>query len=889
MPWRPKRREQDLERELRAHIDLEAQERREAGASPTDARNAARRAFGNTTYIGEETRHSWGWTPLGTVFQDLRYGLRQLARTPAFAAIAILTLALGIGANTAIFSAMNAILLRYLPLPNPRQLVYLSSPNQPGRAMQSGDGGTSLPQPMFEELRRQRHVFSDLVAFVPLGFNRVPVRYGALPEEAQVDMVSGNFFTGLGARVSRGRPFAIEDERKHAPVAVLSDAWWASRLARDPSALGQTIYVKGLPFSIVGIAAPGFAGLEHSRPTDIWIPLQDNSALKPWGLAAQAPYTLYGTPDWWCLKTMGRLAPGVTAKQGLAQLNPLFQRIAYGGATPDPKQPPVELHFIPGRGLESANERYQLPLTVLMAMVGLVLLIACANVALLLVARTAGRRREFSLRLALGGSRVRLFRQLLTENVLLAGAGGLLGWIFSLAATRALAIGWRLDFDLAPDRAVLLFTLAVSIAAALVFGLAPLRGVLRIPIGLSLKSSSANASQDRAGLHATHIVIALQMSLCLVLLSGAGLLVKTFRNLEATNLGIRTSGLLVFGVDPRGSVHFGSDARRFFRDVLARLRALPGVEAATLMDNRLGSGWSSNTGSFQLDGKPAGVNAHLRFTHAGPDYFHVLGTPLVLGRDLAESDNEAAPKVVLVNHAFVERYLRNRAPLGHTITIGERGNAYSIIGVASDSKFTGVSEALTPTAYFPLAQSSDDIFRVCQVELRTAGNPLALIPQARRAVAEFGPDLALLQPMTQQAQFDESFAQQRLFGRLGMVFGLLAALLVATGLYGTLSYSVSRRTAEVGVRMALGAQRREVLWMVMRSSLAVWLAGVAIGLPAAIACVRFLRAMLFGVTPGDPLTFAAAVAGILAVALAASFIPARRAASVDPMIALRHD
>jgi predicted permease len=369
---------------------------------------------------------------------------------------------------------------------------------------------------------------------------------------------------------------------------------------------------------------------------------------------------------------------------------------------------------------------------------------------------------------------------------------------------------------------------------------------------------------------------------------GAGLLVRTLQNLQATNLGLRTEGLLVFGLSPKAVVHSADEARRFTRNLLARMRSLPGIESATVMDNRIGSGWSNNTGMFKVDGVPAGPDAHLRWTHAGPDYFQVLGTPLVMGRDLRDSDSETAPKVIIVNETFARKYLAGSQPLGHTVGIGQ-GLAFSIVGVVKDSKFTEVSEEIRPTAYVPYFQSQIGIFNTLQVEVRTMGDPLLHLAEIRRAVAGLGPDLALMQPMTQRAQFDLSFAQERLFGRFAMFFGLLAVLLVGTGLYGTLAFAVTRRTAEVGVRMALGAQRGQVLWMVMRGSLVVCAGSVVVGLPAAIAAARFLRSMLFGVTPGDALTYGVAISGILAVALIASLIPARRAASVDPMVALRQE
>ena len=437
------------------------------------------------------------------------------------------------------------------------------------------------------------------MAYAPLGFDRVAMRAGGVPEEVQVEMVSGNYFSGLGVPAARGRTLAMDDESAHAATAVLSYGWWSRRFGRDPSVLGLTLYVKGVPVTVVGVAASDFIGVERSRPTDLWLPLLTIPALKPWGTSPESPWSLYGSRNWWCLKTMGRLQPGVTPRQAAARLNPLFQRSAYADFKPDPHRP-AELGLEEARGIEGMSERYWQPLAALMTMVGLILVIACANVALLLVARNAARRREFGLRMALGGNRGRLFRQLLTESLLLVIAGGTLGWLFALVATRVLAAGWGLDFDLSPDRSVLLFTLAVALSAALSFGLAPLRELMLIEIGAALKPASANASQDRTRLRGSHFMIALQMSLCLVLLVGAGLLVRTLRNLETTSLGMRTSGLLVFAVNPAGLIHSQKDIGRFYQALLSRLRTLPGIESATVMTNRLGSGWSNNTGGMDF-------------------------------------------------------------------------------------------------------------------------------------------------------------------------------------------------------------------------------------------------------------------------------------------------
>jgi predicted permease len=828
---------------------------------------------------------------MATLLNDLRYGLRMLAKNPGFTAVAVVTLALGIGANTAIFSVMNAVVLRFLPVPEPQQLVYLQNSNRPDNTWQTGEDTFSFTEYTFEQLRNQHRGLSDLMAFVPLGISKVAVRYGEAPEEAWADMVSGNFFSGLGVTLARGRGFTLEDESKHAQVAVLSYDYWTRRFGRNPSVLAQTLYVKGTPFTIIGITRPGFFGVEPVGKTDIWIPLQNRPDLTAWGKSDQDGDSLYGSTPWWCLMMIGRLARGITDQQAQAGLNPLFQRTAYwGGVKQDAKAPPPQLYFTPARGVESLREGYGQPLELLMAMVGLVLVIACSNVAMLLVARNTAREREFSLRMALGAGRARLFRQLLVESLLLVAAGASLGWLFAQWSAEALAAWSGFDVNVAPDHTVLLFTLGVSLLAVLVFGLAPLRNAVRVPPGLALKTSAAASHQDRSKSGSGHAVVALQMSLCLVLLAAAGLLLHTLRNLESTNLGLRASGLVAFGITPPPTLRTDRETLRFFQSLTDRLRALAGVESVTLMQHRIGSGWTNNTYAYVDGVLPAGESeqSSMRWNAVGAEYFQVLQVPLLLGRDLTDADTATAPKVVVVNHTFAERFLAGRNPIGHRVALDDpRQNnpQYTIVGVAADSKYRAVDEETRPVAYFPYTQVPG--VATMQFELRTEARPAGLLPEVRRALREFGPDLPLLEPMTQQEQFEKSYSQQRLFSRLALFFGLLAALLVATGLYGTLAYRVSRRTAEIGVRMALGAQRRQVLWMILRESLAVGVAGVLVGLPLAMASARLLRSTLFGLGPEDPLAFAGAVAGIAAVTLLASLVPARRAANLDPMVALR--
>jgi predicted permease len=815
----------------------------------------------------------------------------MLAKNPGFTAVAVSTLALGIGANTAIFSVMNAALIRRTPVHHPEQLVRLHTTDQPANTMQTGYNDTSLTEPVFEQLRLRQKVFSDLVAYVPLSLRKVAVRIGDEPEEANADMVSGNFFSGLGVPLARGRAFTLEDETQHTQTAVLSYAYWTRRFARNPSVLGQALYIKGVPFTIIGVALREFEGVGQGEPADIWVPFQIRDDLKPWGRSPGSKDSLYGSPTWLFLLMIGRLQPGMSQKQALAQLNPIFQHALYEGiGKRDAKEQPPQLYFTPVRGIESLREGYEKPLLLLMAMVGVVLVIACSNVAMLLVARNTARQHEFSLRIALGASRFQLFLQLLTESLLLVAAGTTLGWIFATWATEALVAWAGLDFNVSPDHGVLAYTLTLSALAALVFGLAPLRNALRSSPGFALKTTARTVTRDKAQNRTGQAVVAFQIALCLVLLVGASLLFRTLRNLETLDLGLNTHGLLVFGITPPQVLRKDAEVVQFYHSLMDRLRALPGVESATLMENRIGSGWSNNTDAYVDGASPrSDISSSVRCNTVGPDYFHVLGTPILFGRDFTDADSATSPKVAIINRTFAQRFLDGREPLGHHVAFGRdpKVDQYTIVGVVQDSKYTSVEEKARPMAYFPYTQIAGTA--TMHIELRTEGNAVALLPVVRGAVREFGPDLPLLEPMTQQQQFDRSFTDERLSARLAMSFGLLAALLVATGLYGTLSYRVCRRTAEIGVRMALGAQRGQVLRMVLYESLGVSVAGLLLGLPLAVMGARALRSMLFGLGPGDPIAFAAAILGLAAVVLAASLIPARRAATVEPMVALRDE
>jgi predicted permease len=822
---------------------------------------------------------------MSVFFQDLRYTLRQLAKSPGFALTAVLTLALGIGANTAVFSVLNALLLKRLPVSNAQQLYtvrLLNGGTQPPNTAGTGSGPTSFSLPVFQALRGQSRVFADLIAHVPLALGQVPVRHGDTPTTLPGEEVSGNFFTGLGVHMAAGVGFTLVDEQQHTGKVVLSYGFWTTAFSRNPAAMGQTLYIRGLPFTIVGVTAPGFVGVNAGAPDDFWIPLQNRPELNAWGFAADEGL-LYAFPKWWAVPMIARLAPGVSPEQASRAVQGVFWQAATAPLGKlDFKQWPASLGFTPIRGIADYAHSYREPVELMMALVGLVLLIACTNVALLILARCAARQREFAIRIATGASSIRILRQLAFDSFAIVVAGAGLGWLLAVAATRLLARWARIDAGLAPDRHVLWFTLAVASLVAIAFSFTPFSQTLHISPDQALRSTSQTAGPNRHHTRVGNLVIAFQIAMCFILLVAAGLTVRTLLNYEHVDLGMQADQLLIFDLEAQGLTGRGQ-SWSYFNRLMDRLRVVPGVKSLSPVVWRPGSGWLKSGGA-NLDGTilldSSGRHADISSNFIGADFFHTIGVPLLQGREFDVTDTPSSKQVAIVNQTFARRYLPNGA-LGHIVDNAE------IVGIVRDSKYKFAAETDRPTVYYSIAKSGME--GQITFEVRTSMPPLSLLPDIRNAIHEIDPKLALQKPMTQAAQFEQSYTTPMLFARLALAFGALAVVLVATGLYGTLTYRLQRRRNEIGVRMALGAMRQDVLLMIFGESMRIAVIGFGLGLPLSLVVAHLLRSQLYQLNAFDATSFTASLVITLLLSIGSALLPAYRAAQINPMDTIRNE
>ncbi len=879
--------EVEFNQEMQAHLEMLVDKYELEGLSPADALRAAQRQFGNTTLLQQRQREARTTMFFANVWRDVRYGMRQLSKTPVFTGVCVLTLALGVGANTAVFSVMHAVLMKMLPVKDSSHVFYLHTTGWPDGASQTGDSSTSFSYPVYRALRDESGL-QEVVAFIPMSFSgKAPVRVGAVPEEAAGDMVSGNYFTGLGVGTELGRGFVVKDEDDHTPVTVISDRFWAKHFQRSRDVLGKPLYIKGVPFAVVGVAAKGFEGTEGRLPLDFWIPLQCRPEFNAWGNPAEDGMYLI-QQNFWCMKLMVRAAPGASRGQALARAQTVFDRAAYVGVAPKKAGGETyKISLMDAKQFDSQDDSFSRTLKTLMAMVSLILLIAMSNVVMLLLARNASRQREFSVRLALGAGRRELARQLMTESLLLVTMGGVAAWLLAMVATHALALWAQIGSDLQPDRTVLLFTLGLLLLLALVFGFAPLRSAMASSPEMTLRSSATVSQATQETMRTANAIIVGQIAMCVVLLVGAGLLLGTLRNLLHTPLGQKPEGVLVFGVHPQ-HMHGKAESIAFYVALQRRLRAIPGVESVSMAGNRPGSGWSNNNSGLLVDGhKPNGTEpgqAEFRGNSVGADFFRTMGVRVIQGRDFVDADTASAPKALVINETFAKQYLGTVDAVGHILSDPDKRESGTVVGVVQDHKYTGITEEARPMIWNDFQQVGPQ--SELQFEVRVHGKPLAILPAVQKAVSQIDPDMPMLDPQAQSAVFEQSISQQALFARLAGCFGLLAVLLIATGLYGTLAYRVSRRRAEIGVRMALGAQRSQVVWMVLRGSLLLCAAGVVLGVPLAMAAAKGVESSLYGVKALDLASYVVAIVGI-GVALLASAIPAGQAASVNPTSALR--
>lgn len=920
-----RRKESQLAEELQFHLEEEAEALHQAGLPEDDAHRAAKRGMGNLALVKEDTRAAWGWTLLDQFLQDLRYAARAVLRNPGFTLVAALTLALGIGANTAIYSFLDALLMRSLPVADPGSLVVLNwhvtgnkrvlySPVHGESGQFYDDPKTGIttpifPYPAFELLRKSSDALAALFAYCPTGKLNFIAR--GQPDLLEGEYVSGDYFSGLGVAPVAGRMIFSDDDRASAPpVVVLSYALARSRFGDAASAEGQSVLINNLSFTIVGVAPPEFFGVDPASAPDFYLPLQSQPLLS--ADRGSRPHAFDDTNYYW-IEMMGRMRPGAAPAQVRAELGSIFERWVATTATNDieRKNLPEFLLKDGATGLDNLRRTYSQPMYILWGLVGLILAIACANIANLLLARAAGRRREMAVRLSIGAGPGRVIRQLLTESLLLAGMGGAAGIMLAVWAVRALRLllasgrdGFPLPVDV--NWPVLAAAILLTALTGILFGLAPALQAARVEVLPGLKESRLGEDRrhERHGFSLGRILVVGQIAMSLLLLVAAGLFVRTLENARAIHLGFKRENLLVFSLDARRVGHTDPEILGFYDDLQKRFAAIPGVRSAATANSPLVGhgawGWPIvPLGKPRPEKAPTGHGSGFgsTATHTiavGPGFFSTVQIPLLAGREFDERDNPKSPGVAIVNEAWVKANIEGQNPLGQQIvSFGERGESedrqLEVVGIVANSRYGTLGGNFPATVYLPYTQKFNYPIAEMTYFLRTAGDPLAYASTVRQIVRQADTRIPVTDLGAQAAIIEQRLSPQILFARLCVGFGALALAIACVGLYGTMSYNIARRTGEMGIRMALGAQRRSVLWMVLRDVLVLTVCGLALGVPLAFGASKFVASLLYQVKPNDPISLLTAVAILSTAALLTGVFPAHRASQIDPMTAIRHE
>jgi putative ABC transport system permease protein len=894
--WNWRKRSDELEKEIQHHLQMAETERIERGASPNEAQAGARREFGNVELVKETTRDTWGWRWLQDLNEDLRYGLRTLRRSPGLAAVAILTLALGIGANTAAFSLIDAVMLRMLPVERPDELLQLKRQDPRYVGLASPD----FSNPLWEQVRDQQNVFSGVFAW---GNDEFDLARGGTVHPAEGSFVSGDFFTTLGLRPAAGRLITGSDDYRGCPaVATLSYGFSQGHYGGASVAIGNILSLNDHPFKVIGVAPPGFYGMDVGRESQVFVPICTSAILGAQSLEARSL--------WW-LNVAGRIKPGISRAQMIARLRVLSPRI-FTAALPqywpaDQQQSFVEEKLVATSAATGTSvalrQQFNQPLQVLMAIVGLVLLIACANVAGLMLTRGVAREKEIAVRRALGASRWRLIKQLLTECMLISLMGAIVGFLFARWGTvlliRSISIhnfyapgNIPVLLDLSLDGRVLGFTAAVAILTAVLFGILPALRSTGVSL-ISAMTCSRTVKFDRpARFRSRKLVVASQIAFSLVLLVAAGLLLRSFAKLATLDPGFDPKNVLI--VYPNlWQAKIPRDRRPTTLDQIQnRLRALPGVLSAS-RSSVTPAEVSYGTHNFHTEWSKGFTDAESlsMSVNVSPEYFGTLRMQFVAGRDFHGGDTATSPLVAIIDQTAARRFFPDLDPLGRTFWIDgvaeQPGPPIEVVGIVRDAKYQSLREQIHPTVFFPATQAPD-LGLAGALELRTALRPTALISAVQAAVASVSPAITL-EFHTLAQQVSDSVVQERLLAQLSGFFGSLALLLAVIGLYGTVSYIVAQRQREFGIRLALGAEPGSILRLVMLDVISVVAVGLLAGIAISVAATRLLQQLLFGIGPRDTVTLVVAVAALSIVALVAGYLPGRRATKIEPMEALRYE